>query len=422
MILVDALSGEARAYNVSAIYAVYGVLDLGALDRALGHVCARHDIFRMRASGRADDASLTIHDAAPRPLVRDLTDLDRPLDRAIEISRRLALDPFDLAATGTLRTWVLRVAPDMTVLGLAAHHLALDRRSLVIWATELRRFYSAEVAGTHPSDRERPPQFHEAPEPEQTRADLDFWVDELSGVSHNLPLPFDRRRRATPSHAARQVCFALSEQMSEAVRALALACSTTPFTFLLGAFAAVLSRYAMESAVVVGCPFDARPPGYGDCIGFFANSMPVVVRTPPATTGRDLVVRTRNTMAEAQDRQTVAFDEIVRAISPPRIAGVNPLFQVWFDLADARGAVAAETLSLPGTTVEYLTVDQVRTRLDLEMHLVSERKGTFTGRLIFATELFDSDTAELLCLHFQNFVEQAAAAPDRDIDDFELEP
>lgn len=428
MLLVDELSGAALAYNVAAVYLITGPVETAALVRAIDRVVARHDVLRLRLDGRGENASAVFAPAA-RGLAEflDLSAEANPTGLARKLCQERIQRKFDLRTAGPFRAWLIKLAEDEVILGLSVHHMVFDRQSLVTWARDLADFYreltSAGVAGS--PDRGPARQVRQLPPETNSRGgegtDLSFWQEELTGVQPTLDLPFDRSRPDSPSYAADEVYFELPGPVCTQVTALAAECATTPFTLLLSAYGAVLARYAGESAVAIGCPFNGRPVGFEECIGFFANSLPVVVRSTSATTVRGLITATRKAMLEAQDHQRIPFTELVRRLAPTRRAGVNPLFQVWFDLSVAEGSEAAATLRLPGCIVSYFEASRARTRFDLELHMTHLQSGTFAGRFIFAEDLFDRETIELLSDHCQTFIENAVANPEQNVADVELE-
>jgi non-ribosomal peptide synthetase component F len=144
-------------------------------------------------------------------------------------------------------------------------------------------------------------------------------------------------------------------------------------------------------------------------IGFFANSLPVAADLSDDPSFDDIVARARAAVLDAHAHREVPFDDIVRAVSPPRLPGHNPIFQVWFDLIGAGPADGG--LVLPGVDTRPFHDSRARTRFDLELHLTESASGELTGRLLYAVDLLDRSTAEEIAGHYQGFLRAVARRP-----------
>ena len=136
--------------------------------------------------------------------------------------------------------------------------------------------------------------------------------------------------------------------MTRRLRALARQSDATLFMALLGAFAALLSRYSDLDDVVVGTPVAGRTQVETEgLIGFFVNTF--VLRTD--LTGDPTLHRDRHPGPRNRPRRLhpprPAVREAGRGASPPNASlSHSPLFQVMFLLHN----LPAEPLTLPGLT------------------------------------------------------------------------
>ena len=136
---------------------------------------------------------------------------------------------------------------------------------------------------------------------------------------------------------------------------------------------------------------------------------------------RELLGRVRETDLAAYAHQDVPFERLVEVLNPPRTIARHPLFQVMLVL---QNNVAAR-LRLPGLSSAPEPIDVVTAKFDLLITL-NERRGAsgtpegITGRIEYATDLFDRGTVEGLAARLVRLFEAVAANPDQPIGTIEL--
>ncbi len=417
---IDQADPGMLAYNVHGAYRLRGELDIAALRLALRYVVTRHDVLRAKVVTSGGEPYQV---AAPPPddvlRVRDFSGEPDPLAAAREYGAACADARIMLAKGPLFRAWLARLADTDHVVGFVVHHIVFDRDSLNIWAAEVGAAYAAFRAGGAP---QLPPlaarygdyvqwQRRQAGRCERQR---DYWRQHLRGVSVAMDLPFDHPRRKQPSYRAGSVPILVPSGLARRLRALARQQRTTMFAVALAALQGLLFRYSPAAGtIVVGCPANGRArPEFEGLIGFFTRSLPLAAFRPD---GIDppfdaMVSQARDALLGAHAHQDVPFDEIVRLASPPRDLGHNPLFQVWFDLV-TRSPAASGGLPLPGLAVTEFETSLIRTRFDLEFHLADESSGRLSGRLIFATDLFEPATAWAFARHYERFLSAVATEP-----------
>lgn len=417
---IDQADPGILAYNVHGAYRLRGELDVAALGLALRYVIARHDVLRARVVTSAGEPYQII---APPPddvlRVRDFSGAPDPPAAAREYGAAQVDARIVLAEGPLFRAWLARLGDTDHVLGFVVHHIAFDRDSLYIWEAEVSAAYAAFRADGAPR---LPPlaaqygdyvrwQRREAGRGQRQR---DYWRKRLRGVAVATDLPFDRPRPKQPSYRAGSVPILVPSDRARDLRELARRQRTTMFTVALAGLQGLLFRYSPAAeTIVVGCPANGRTRAeFEGLIGFFTRSLPLVGFRPD---GIDILFDTmasqaRDALLAAHAHQDVPFDEIVRLASPPRDLGHNPLFQVWFDLV-TRSPAVRPGLSLASLEVTEFDTSLIRTRFDLEFHLVDELSGGLSGQLIFATDLFEPATARAFARHYEGFLSAVAAEP-----------
>ncbi|MBV9774839.1 MAG: amino acid adenylation domain-containing protein, partial [Gemmatimonadetes bacterium] len=424
---LDRLQPGSLAYNMPTALRLGGALDVAALERALGEVVRRHEALRTTF---AEVESAPVQVTAPfrgfTLLVEDLAALGEEEREAVVRRRALAeaARPFDLAAGPLFRARLLRLDEEEHVLLVGMHHVVSDGWSLRVLLAEIAALYAAYREGRESPLRELPVQYADYAvwQRAQLRGEvlnrqLAYWRERLAGAPELLELPTDRPRPATPSFRGDTVPVEVPAGALEQLRALGRAEGSTLYMVLLGAFQALLAKYAGSEDVVVGSPIAGRTRReVEELIGFFANTL--VLRTdlsgdPPF---RELLARVRAETLGAYEHQDLPFERLVAELQPARALSHSPLFQVMFALEDADGAGSG---TLPGVSVTAIRTEGGTAQFDLSLGLTATPDGV-RGGLTYATDLFERETAERMAGHLARVLEQVAADPGRRLPELAL--
>src|SRR5262245_34362570 len=147
---LDQLEGTSTEYHIPIALRLRGALDLGALERSLQTIIARHESLRTPFAGVEGAAVQVIVPALPIPVpVEDLRALAAAAQAgAVRAAMRGAwAEPFDLGHGPVLRVKLLRLADAEHVLLTTFHHIVSDGWSVGVFTRELVRLYEAFQAG-----------------------------------------------------------------------------------------------------------------------------------------------------------------------------------------------------------------------------------------------------------------------------------
>ncbi|MEV7615516.1 amino acid adenylation domain-containing protein [Streptomyces sp. NPDC089799] len=424
---LDRLRPGRADYNIPFAVRLHGPLDVRAVTGALETVVARHELLRSRiAEPGPEDGSGGSAGAVGGPwlvveppevfavAVDDLRDLPvgGARERAAELSRADAAEPFVLAAAPLLRARLVRVAEEEHLLVLVLHHTVGDGWSMPVLWREFAAGYAALRRGGAPVLPALPVQYGDYAHWQRNRgedvvrAGLAHWRDALGGLPA-LELSGDRPRPAEPSGAGGSVVFEVPGPLAQRLDGLARDRGATPFMALLAGFQALLGRYTGQEDFAVGSPVAGRDrPELEPLIGLFVNTLVLRADLSGDPSFEELLGRVRRTALAAYEHADTPFDRLVEELRPDREAGRNPLFDVLFQLHPEQPAA----LELDGLRAESLDAASEGAKFDLSLAM-TEHPGGFTGTLTYASDLFDHDTAERLCAHYLRLLDSAAGAP-----------
>ncbi|WP_436961369.1 amino acid adenylation domain-containing protein [Streptomyces sp. SudanB182_2057] len=403
------LDPDSPEYLVPIAFRLRGELNVEELRAALTDLVARHEILRTRYTVDGTGPVQTVVGAAPVDLpLEEVT--TGSLDTAVT---RAALTPIDLLREAPMRPRLLRVAPDDHVLLLVFHHIAFDAWSAQVVAAELSALYEARADGRSAPPAPLAVQYadfaawqREELSTGRLAEELDHWARTLDGLP-SLDLPLDRPRPARRDSGGAAAGFTLPDEVVAGIRDLAAQCATTPFVVLLTAFQVFLARYTGQTDIPVGTVMSGRTrPELQGLIGYCINSLVLRGRWTGDPAFRELVLNTKDTLADAYDHQSVPFALLVDRLQPERDMSRTPLYQVALTMHQRSGSGA---VALSDLTMEpYPATGQIA-KVDLELQIDEGGDGSLRGQLVYATSLFEPGTVQRMLCHFQRLLAGAVA-------------
>jgi amino acid adenylation domain-containing protein len=417
------LKPDMRSYNFQAKVRVRGALDAGALERALGEIVRRHEIFRTTFPAVEGAPAQVVHE--PWTVRLPLHDLRAVPDdaRAARLDAMLLEEfraPFDLERLPLVRWTLFRLADDDHVLLCVEQHLVHDGWSFAVFLRELTAIYPAFARGRAHALPELAVQFGDfaawqrdwvkGPE---AREQLEWWKRRLEGAPPVLELPGDRPRPAEMSFRGSAHRVRLSAPVFAAADAFSRRRGVTLFMTLFAAFEALLHRYTGETDFCVGSGVAGRRLRESeDLIGMVVNTIPIRADLSADPSFEELVERVRTAAVETFAHQDVPFAEIVAAVDPERSRGHLPVFQVAFNFHHA----PYPELVLGDATLEVEEgLGNESAKFDLNI-IVIPRAHQHAGDEVvmiweFAEDLFDPGTVRRMIGHFEALLASGLADP-----------
>ncbi len=415
------LDPAGRAYQFQATLTFDGRLDIGALERSLRTLVARHEIFRTTFPSLEGRPVQRVHAEAPCPLplldLSNLPEAEAEARLAVAIEEELAR-PFDIEQLPLARWSLVRMRSDRHVLTHVEHHIVHDGWSFYVFLDELAACYRAFANGGAPALPPIPASFGQVAARQREEAanggfesQLDFWRTRLAGAPPPLQLPADRARPAVQSYNGASLWTELAPPLRDELAALGRQAGCTPFMTLFAAFATLLHRYTGERDLCVGTGVAARGPQTELAIGMLVNNVTLRCDLSGDPSFAELLGRVRSTTLDAYEHQEVPFDRVVDAVRPVRDRSIHPLYSVMFSFHDS----PAPDLTVPNATVTLRQgLDNDTAKFDLNV-IGMPHPGGLRLRWEYNRDIFDRETIEALAAHYHRLLEAAADEPERRI-------
>ncbi|MFF8531835.1 amino acid adenylation domain-containing protein [Streptomyces sp. NPDC015532] len=428
MWLTHQLEGGAETYNISPAFRLKGPLDETALVEAIGDVVARHETLRTTyVLDDNDEPHQRILPAAQAPVEVPVIEVEPDgLDDAVDafIAHR-----FDLMADIPFQVRLFRCSPEEHVLVLLIHHIASDGVSGGPLARDLTTAYTARLAGRAPRYEPLAVTYKDyalwqrellgdvADPGSLAAAQANHWRKELAGVPQPLSLPLDRPRPATRDSKGDSLPLVVRPQVAAKLQKLADERGMTMSMVVQAALGVLLGKLSGGEDVTIGNPIAGRTDeGLADLVGLFVNTQVLRVDLSGNPSFTDLLPQVRDKALAAYEHQDVPFETLVELLNPERSTSYQPLFQVMF----AWQSFEKADFELPGLKVEFEQYLTNTSLADLFFSLAYDTTGALRGDLMYATQLFDRDTAEALADRFVRVLEQVATAPKAPLSSIEV--
>ncbi|WP_081706534.1 non-ribosomal peptide synthetase [Nocardia sp. CNY236] len=432
---------SSTAYNIPVALRLSGVLDVPALQSALGDVVARHEALRTRYP-QVDGVPMQVIESAARATPE--LELGEVSEQQVPTGiRELAETTFDVTTEVPVRMRLLRV--DRTaarherdqaefVLAAVLHHIAADGSSIAPFVRDLMIAYSARRDGMAPAWSAPVLQYADyalwqrdllgvEDDHESVAArEIAFWTKTLAGLPDQLALPTDHPRPVTQSLRGAKEHLSIDQQLHADLVALGRRHAATLFMVVHTAFAALLARWSGSADIAVGTPVAGRGAAeLDDVIGMFVNTVVLRVGVEAGASFDSLLARARDVDLAALDHTAVPFERLVEVLNPVRSTARHPLFQVGYSFQNHdRGQV-----QLPDLDVHELDFDSGVAQFDLHLFVVDHYHGD--GRpagleltLGYATDLFEPVTAQRFIAQLGRVLQAAVAQPDLPVGDIDV--
>ncbi|MET9549882.1 amino acid adenylation domain-containing protein [Streptomyces sp. NPDC006627] len=429
----DSVPGAAAAYNLPLVLCVSGALDVAALEAALGDVADRHESLRtVFPDLDGVPYQRVLCGSAGRP---PLTVVRTDEELVPEVLAEQLGEGFDLRVDLPWRVRLLVVGRGEFVLSVVAHHAAVDGWSMGVLARDLEAAYAARSEGRAPSWAPLSVQYADYTLwQREVLGDLDdpasalggqlaYWRDALAELPQDIALPADRARPAVPSFDGRLVPVATDAGTHARLVEIAGRGRATMFMVVHAAVSVLLARMGAGEDIPLGTPVAGRgDEALEDLAGFFVNTLVLRTDLSGDPTFTELLERVRATDLAAYAHQDVPFERLVEELNPTRSLARTPLFQVMLTLQN----VPEATWDLPGVRVSPAPLPpRLAARFDLAVSMVERRDvlgapAGLDGELLYATDLFDEDTARALADRLVCVLEQIAAHPQIRLSDVDV--
>ncbi len=431
------------AYNIGGAVRFRHAIDVEAFKDASRQIVARHGSLRTIFTMVDDKPQARVideHEFEVREeswlVVENLEGADEPaLDRRLS---ELARARFDLEQGPLFRLHLLRRSAGENIAALILHHIIADFWSLGVLVDEIGQAYAGHRAGRRPSLEPLPHSYasfaawqHAMVAGSEGERHWAYWQDKLAGELPVLDLCTDHPRPLVGSNRGATKHFHLDERLTRAIVNLSGSHESSLYTTLLAAIQAFLSRYSGQHDVIVGSPVAGRTrPGLEGLVGYFVNLLPMRGDLSGNPSFKEIVCRTRRTVAEGLEHQDFPFNLMVNRLELKPSLNRAPLFQVMYihqkaHRLDGSGltpfalGVGGSKMELHGLPMESVAIDKETTLFDLTFITLLDAD-RISMAIEYSTDLFEAATIDRMADGLVCLLNAVAADPEQRLAEISL--
>ena len=428
---LDKLQPESSAYNIPAALHLTGELNFICLQQSLNKIIQRHEILRSSFTIVKDEPIQQVYPPfnLQKQLKLPLIDLQalsiqQQEQQIKQLIKETATQPFDLSQTPLFRAKIIKLNSKENVLLFTMHHIISDYFSMRLLIRELALIY--QYLTNKSSSKGKTLQLPELSvqygdyatweqewlKSEKRIVQLEYWQKNLANYPPLLTLPTDYPRPPVQRFRGSRKSFALSQDLSKALKNLSQGQNTTLFMTLLAAFKILLYRYSNQEDILIGSTITNREnrAEISNLIGLFVNNLIFRTNLSGNPSFTNFLQQVREVTLNAYANQDLPYEYLVEQLQPERNLSYNPLFQVMFILHNT----PTQTIDLSGLSLKYLEPEHESSRFDLSLDMYETASG-LTGIFEYNTDLFALGTIERIIGHFQTLLTAIVANPEQNI-------
>jgi len=404
------LDPDGVLFNEAIALRILGPLNLGQLQAAVAQVVLAND--GLRSSFPKIDGR-TMRAVATSVAVDLEVEYVDPTGDIAGILRAIARQPFDLEVGPLIRANVISLDENDHILMITAHHCVIDGLAKDVVLETIAASYR-QPSATLPLTIS-PGAIASLQLAKLAAGDLDearaYWLDQLTPMPEVLDFPLARPHQRKHTWAGEVVGLELGPVTSDALRALARSCRTTPFAVFLAGLTATLSRLTGATDLVIGTPASNRHRrGTTKVVGMLANMLPLRVDLTGDPKFEDLIEHMRQISLEALAHQEYPYEQMLEDIRRESALGLDGLFQV---VCQLRGSPPSLDFG-DDIKVSRMAVPTGTAKFDLHFDMRDNSEG-IAGMVEFNSDVFDRAQVEDICHHLSRLLTGACNEPLRNL-------
>nr|WP_297934137.1 non-ribosomal peptide synthetase [uncultured Lachnoclostridium sp.] len=410
------LNPESRAYNLTAVFAMTGNIQITHIKEAFETIYQHNESFRTQ---------YIIDEAGMKQIIQE-----KPYDGWVveQCGHQLTEDelgqiiyefnePYSLEDGELLRTKYVMEDEEHGYLLVGSHHIAADGVSMGVLFEDFITLYSGGIV----PDRSRRyvdyAIFSSKTDTNEYQKKKAYWIEKFSDGIPNLTLPYDYDNVEERTDKGAVFTYEIGIEQVNSLKERARELSVTASSYLLSAYSMMLIKYTGQKDIVIGMPFTGRQyKELEDVIGMFVNTLPVRIKADKEMKITDFIRNMSQESAAYMEHSGYHFEELAKDLGEEGTSQ-NPLYQVMFTFQNTRSKVEITDVvspkmefSVDGMDVKSVNYDRGIARADIMLEIV-ERDSTYVCYFEYSTDLFKEKTIRRMAQSMDKILSQMLSQP-----------
>lgn len=388
------LDPQKISYNMPGAFVFSEKPDEARLESAFCELISDEEIFRTAFYMNESEPRQKILENVPFRLQHlDAETFAQAADRFVH--------PFKLEEPPLLRAALWHSPKDKWILLIDSHHIIGDGLSTPLLLQRLNARYCGDP---------REPQriFYKdyayllENQKSSSSAHFSYWEKALSGAPDFLDIPLDFARPKQFDYCGDSIEFSLSHDLSEKCQKYCQKNDLSFFTFFIGVYGILLSKWSGTEDFLIGTPVSNRPdPALQNVLGVFIHSLPLRITPQRKETCAQYFSNLKGSVIGLLDHPSISMEELISITGAQRDLSRNALFNILFSYRP----ISEKAFQFDGKPLKYLPIPTKTAKLDLNMEARDEN-GQFIFYLEYAKTLFLPETIQLLSRSYCTLVER----------------
>lgn len=422
----------AVAYNMAGQTTLDGTYNLENFERAINATIAHHEIlrtvFRVNENDEARQWILTPETINFKISHRDFRGLEvaEQQEKVTAYIQEDTVKPFDFENGPLLRATMLQVADDQFVFHYNMHHIISDGVSMDNLAKSIIMAYNAIEAGEEVTLPALRIQYKDYAvwqlaqlESEASKADKNFWLNQLAGELPTLNLPATKKRPIVQTTNGKNLATYINKDTAQQFKALCQQENGSLFMGLIAVLNVLFYRYTNQKDFIVGTPIAGRDNvDLENQIGFYVNTLALRNTVTSNQSFADVFTNVKTNTLEAYAHQAYPFNQLIQDLGLKRDVSRSAIFDVMvtmhnFDNSTVNLQVNENEV---GTIIDY---GAAQSKFDLELNF-KEVDGYIYVAVIYNEDVYEGEMISNFMTHFQSVLEAATKVPTEKIGQLDI--
>lgn len=402
------------AYNESVSLEFKGDFNFPAFEKAINDLIVRHEGLRAVISRNGENL-IIYKECLCDIYTEDLSgaDIANWQLQIKDFFHKEMEKPFDLYNGPLFRFFVHTLRDDLHYFTIIIHHLIGDGWSIGVILEDLSSLYNAHLAGEK-SNLVKAEQISDYAKEqilfsksEAYQSTIDFWTNTYKDVVPILNLPLDFVRPAVRTYSGKRNDYTLTEDILVGIKQLAAKTHSSLVVTLIAAFEVLLYHRTGQTDIVVGLPSAGQlATGYLGLVGHCVNLLPLLSKIDPDQSFVDYLIKRRSEIYDAYDYQRLTFSELIRRLNIKRDKSRVPLVPIVFNVDMGMD----EKVKFNGLKHRLISNPRISQTFDITLN-VNGSKNALVFEWAYNTQLFTSDTIDLMMLEFESLLKTVTSLP-----------
>ena len=397
-------SQRSIAYNMSAAFAIEGMLNTEKLEIVLNILISKYEVLRTNFSEKEGSVYQMIQ--SEKGIQATITRKKISQGETNKYIKSFVAQKFDLESDLLIEMKVLELEGENSFLLFRTHHIVLDGRSLEIFVHKLLHYY-AEPQSTIVKDNLQFKDYSEWSAVKQKESkNLDFWNSYL--INYRIKPSFISNEGKINVSEANNFFVAFSPKESAAIKDFVRAQATTVHNFLSAAFGALVFKQSGHKDICLGTVNAGRNmPELDDMLGMFVKSLPLRMYLQDNKSFTALLKEVGINILQISEHQDIPIEFSLKTPYDTLLVYQNPDFSY------------QKEMQLPGVKFSNYPIETYHSRLSLLFNFKEEMQGLIL-EVTYDTSLYNSGTVELIVQRFWKLIEYTITNPKATLGDIDI--